>query len=133
VAIWGGTANRPLLDILTGLPFHPRHLAELWAAFVGKRPWLIIPLALLTTVTLVVIITLWKRQGWRAVALLVGAPLAYLVPMATAWPFRYDVIRFSIPAMPYLIAFGVCAVVPIWNHVARKRGGTPPDTQAQSS
>jgi hypothetical protein len=124
---WGGTTNRPLMDILTGLPFHPRHLAELWDTFIGKRPWLILPLALLIAAIVAVTIHLWRRRGWRSVALLVGTPLAYLVPMATAWPFRYDVIRFSIPAMPYLMAFGVYAVVLVRNWMLRELATMPLD------
>jgi hypothetical protein len=47
--------------------------------------------------------------------------------MATAWPFRYDVIRFSIPAMPYLMAFGVYAVVLVRNWMLRELATMPLD------
>jgi len=32
------------------------------------------------------------------------APLSYLGPMALSWPFRDDVIRFSLPVIPFGIA-----------------------------
>ncbi len=110
VGLWGGTAQRPLIDILTGLPFHPRHVAELADYFIARRPWLVVPLILILAATIIVVVSLWRHQGWRAVALLVGTPLAYIVPMMTAWPFRYDVIRFSLPALPYLLACCIYAV-----------------------
>jgi hypothetical protein len=96
------TGGRPLIDRLRNLPFHPRHLLDLWNYFIGRRPWLIIPLALAALAGLIALIDLWRVRGWRAVALLIGVPLAYLGPMATAWPFREDVIRFTMPALPYL-------------------------------
>ena len=98
------------LGFLRNLPYHPRHVMELINYFIGRRPWLLAPLVLAGLAGLYTLITLWRRRGWRAVALLIGSPLAYIGPMATAWPFRDDVIRFSLPALPFFIVAGVYAV-----------------------
>jgi hypothetical protein len=102
--------GRPLSTILTTLPFHPRHIVELFDYYIGRRPWVSIPLVVVAALLILTTIAIWKRRGWKAVALLIGVPLSYLGVMSTAWPFRDDVIRFSIPAMPYLIAIVVYAL-----------------------
>ena len=101
---------RPLIDRLRNLPFHPRHLVELWTYLIGRRPWLIVPLALAALAGMATLIDLGRARGWRTVALLSGAPLVYLGLMATAWPFRDDPIRFAMPALPYLLTALVYAV-----------------------
>ncbi len=107
VGAWGSTLHRPLSDIIAALPFHPRHLVELWQRYVVPRPWLAAPVIGGAMGGLAVVLVLWRRQGWSAAALLGGTALAYLGPLATAWPFRDDVIRFSLPALPYLVILTV--------------------------
>jgi hypothetical protein len=111
-AIWNGTLNRPLSDIIGSLPFHPKHIAELMAYFLDRRPWLLIPIVLALAIGVWVTVILWRRHGWRAVALLIAAPLAYLGPMILAWPFRYDVFRFSMLTFPF--ALTITAFIGWW-------------------
>ncbi len=123
VRFWGSTLHRPLSDIIASSPFHPKHLLELADYLLGPRPWLVLPLGLLVVIAVFVIIHLWKERGWRAVALLIVAPLAYQIPMMLAWPFRYDVIRFTIPSMPFALILGFWAAWRAWDYFAGRLPG----------
>lgn len=114
---WGGTTSRPLRDILTNLPFHPRNIVETLVYFIGRRPWLIAPLLVGVGIISGVVVIMWRRRGWQTVALLIGAPLAYLAPMLTAFNFREDVIRFLLPAAPMLLIVGVYMLAWLWARV----------------
>ncbi len=117
-----GTWNRSLVDILTTLPFHPVHLVENIWHFIARRSWLVVPSVLALVIGVYVTVRLWQRHGWKAAALLIGAPLFYLVPMATAFNFREDIIRFTMPALPMAIILAVFGVEQIWNDFAKRRG-----------
>jgi hypothetical protein len=119
VRIWGGPLQRPIMDVLRSTPYHPRHVIELLDHFLRPRPWLIVPLALAAAVSVYTLVVLWKRRGWRAVALLIGAPMVYAGAMATAWPFREDVIRFLLPAAPYFVIVAVYAGWSAWDMLKR--------------
>jgi hypothetical protein len=119
IRAWGGPLQRPILDVLRSTPYHPRHVIELLAYFLGPRPWLIAPLTLALAAGTYVLVVLWKRRGWRAVALLIAAPMAYVGSMATAWPFREDVIRFLLPAAPYFVIMAVYAAWSAWGMLKR--------------
>ncbi|MBN1122104.1 MAG: hypothetical protein JXJ17_13575 [Anaerolineae bacterium] len=119
-----GTWNRSLVDILTTLPFHPVHLVQNAWHFIERRPWLTVPSALALVVSVYVTVRLWQRHGWRAAALLIGAPLFYLIPMAAAFNFREDIIRFSMPALPMAIMLAVFGVEQLWNDISTRRGNS---------
>lgn len=106
-----------ILFMLHWLPFHPNHWAELWAYYIGRRPWLVIPLGAASLVGVYSLIALWRARGWRAVALLHGTALAYIIPMSSAWPFRDDVIRFSMPALPLAIVASTYTLWAAWSWV----------------
>lgn len=101
---------RPLSELLPTLPFSPHNIMQLFNQLFGDRLWLLIPVILAVAAMIAVCIMLWKRQGWQSVCLLIVLPMSYLLPMSLAWPFREDPIRFSIPAMPFLIAASIYAV-----------------------
>lgn len=121
VRIWGGPFQRPILDVLRSTPYHPRHVIEVLAYFLGSRPWLLVPLTLASAAGVYALVVLWKRRGWRAVALLIAAPMAYVGSMATAWPFREDVIRFLLPAAPYFVIVVVYATRSAWEKLRAHR------------
>jgi hypothetical protein len=112
---FGSGAARPLIDRLRFLPFHPRHIGELLDYFLGSRPWLIIPLVAVILIGLAATILLWRKRGWHSVALLIGAPLSYIGLMATAWPFREDVVRFSMLCYPFLIILTCYTFFYLWD------------------
>lgn len=115
----------PNLPLWARFPFDPGSLAELTQYHLGRRPWIMLPLAALGAAGLWTVISLWKTRGWQAVALLIGVPLAYMVPMALAWPFRADVIRFSIPAFPFGLIVLVYVLSLIWEGAVRLRQPAP--------
>jgi hypothetical protein len=117
-----GTWNRSLVDILTTLPFHPAHLVQNAWHFIARRPWLAVPSVLALVIGGYVTVRLWQRHGWKTAALLIGAPLFYLIPMATSFNFREDIIRFSMPALPMAIILAVFGVEQIWNDLTKRRG-----------
>lgn len=104
-----GAFRRPLADLLTTLPFDPVNPLSQVAYFVGRRPWLLVPLIAGLAAGAVVLIALWRERGWRAVALLAGAPLAYQLPIMATDVFREDAIRLSMPSLPGLIIAAVYA------------------------
>jgi hypothetical protein len=108
----GNLSEQSLDYILRNLPFSPSQLIELWDYTIGRRGWLIIPLGLALIVSVYAVVMLWQRRGWRAVALLIGPPAAYLGLMAMSWPFRLDMVRFSMPAYPYVI---IACVYAVWS------------------
>jgi hypothetical protein len=110
----GHGLERVLWMLRYNLPFHPRNWADLWAHHIARRMWLLIPLSAFLAFGLAAMLALWRRRGWQAAALLFGSPLVYLIPMTAAWPFRADVIRFSLPALPFLIIIGIYALAIIW-------------------
>jgi len=114
ISVYSDNWAHTLWMLRYNLPFHPRHWLELWQYHVARRMWVLIPFAGFLALGLAAIAALWRRRGWRAMMLLFGAPLAYLIPMSAAWPFRDDVIRFSLPALPFLIIIGVAAPAVIW-------------------
>jgi hypothetical protein len=120
---WGGTLARPLSDIIRSLPFNPRNLVELGQYYVGRRPWLALPLALLVAVGVYVVVALWRRRGREAVALLVGVPLAYLLPLTLAWPFRDAILRLSSPTFPFVVTVCVYAACLAWDRLGPSRQG----------
>jgi predicted permease len=71
--------------------------------FIGRRPWLLVPLIAGLAVGAVMLIALWRKRGWQTVALLLGAPLAYQLPIMATDVFREDAIRLSMPLIPGLI------------------------------
>lgn len=109
---WGGTLHRPLSDLLTHLPVNPRpaNILSSVTHFVNSRFWLVIPLGLILAVGGYAMYHLRRQHGWQAVWLLVGLPLAYLLPMLSAYVFRDDIIRFSMPVAPLLLIAAVFAV-----------------------
>jgi len=98
------SSDTTVSEVLTTLPFHPKHLLDLWALQIAPHPVVIIGLLVISAAVVMSTVSLWKRRGWKEAALLVGAPLSYLLPMLTAWPVVLDPIRFSLPAIPFLIA-----------------------------
>lgn len=110
LAAWGGTLNRPITDILRNLPFSRENLSVLWKLTIGMRPWLIVPLILALIALVHVVLLCWKQHGWQRAALLTGPPLSYLGLMMTTGPFRYDVLRFLVPVIPFTIIMGVLTV-----------------------
>jgi hypothetical protein len=113
--------GRPLSTVLETLPFHPKNIMELGQNFIGSRPWLIIPLLILIVVLVVATIAVWKRRGWREAALLIGTPVAYLLPMSAAWPFRHDVIRFSLPVAPFILIVGMNVMWLMWEWISKRK------------
>ncbi len=110
IGAWGGTTRRPLVNILTNLPFDPRHFMGMIEYFAERRPWLLALLALVLAAGAYASIMLWRQRGWRVCALLIAAPLAYLLPMLTAFNFRQDPIRFGMPTVPMFLIAGTYAV-----------------------
>lgn len=111
---WGGTLYRPLSDIIRVLPFNPAQINTLFEYYLGRRPWLLIPLLGLIAVALYILVVLQRKYGWHSVTLLLGVPLAYLGPMAFTWPFRQAILRFSMPIYPFVIIVCVYAGWQIW-------------------
>jgi hypothetical protein len=107
---WGGTLDRPLADILSSLPFSRDNLVILWNYTIGRNLWLAVPLVLMLIAGAHVVRMLWVRQGWKPVALLIGAPLSYLGPMVATESFRYDIARFMLPVVPFMVIACVLAV-----------------------
>jgi hypothetical protein len=103
--------HRSFSEIINSLPFQPANLLIFVERYIGARPWLLIPVVLGAACAALVVIVLWRRSGWKAVALFVVAPLSYLGPIVLSWPFRDDVIRFSLPAIPFGIGIAVVAAV----------------------
>jgi hypothetical protein len=101
--------RRPVAEIINSLPFQPANLILFVERYIGSRPWLLIPVFIVVACTIMVVAVLWRRSGWKAVALFVVAPLSYLVPISLSWPFRDDVIRFSLPVIPFAIGISVMA------------------------
>jgi 4-amino-4-deoxy-L-arabinose transferase-like glycosyltransferase len=99
----GGTLGRPLSNLLASLPFHPRHLVDNLNYHLGRRPWLVIVALLSLAIGLYIIWRIRRKQGNRVLALVVGAPMAYLLPMMMTSPFRDDPIRFMMPVQAFLI------------------------------
>jgi hypothetical protein len=116
--------GRDLETVLETLPFHPKNIVELGQNFIGNRPWLLLPLLILVTVLVVATVAVWKRRGWREAALLIGTPVAYLIPMSAAWPFREDIIRFSIPVIPFILIVGIYVARLVWEAVAKRKHST---------
>jgi hypothetical protein len=110
LAAWGGTLNRPITDILRNLPFSRENLSVLWHLTIGMRPWLVVPLTLALIVIVHAALLCWKEHGWQRAALLTGPPLFYLGFMMTTGPFRYDVLRFLVPVIPFMIIMGALIV-----------------------
>ena len=104
----GGTLRRPLSDMLQSLPadISPANVFGTLAYFLSERTWLIAPLAIALAGGAFAFLSLKRRCGWRAVYVLLGVPLAYLLPMLTTSNFRDDVIRFSMPGPPALLVAG---------------------------
>lgn len=102
---FGGTLRRPFPDILARFPASPslENIGGAIMHFVGRRPWIVAPLAAAAAVGLAALVSLWRRLGWRAVLLLVAVPLAYLLPMMMMSNFATDPIRYSMPALPALL------------------------------
>lgn len=109
---WGGTLHRPLSDLLGHLPVNPRpaNILSSVTHFLNSRAWLVIPLVMALAIGGYAVYHLRRRLGWQAVLLLVGLPLAYLLPMLSAYAFREDIIRFSMPVAPLLLIAAVFAV-----------------------
>jgi len=127
-----GGVEQSLDYVLHNLPFSPARLIELWNYTIGRRGWLIAPLGLVLLVSVYAVVTLWRRRGWRAVALLFGPPAAYLGLMAMSWPFRLDMVRFSMPAYPYVIIACIYAVWSLGKLLQRHRQYPPSLPQNES-
>ncbi|MCC6904872.1 MAG: hypothetical protein IT326_03450 [Anaerolineae bacterium] len=122
------------VTLLDRMPFSPRELLGLWDYFVVRRPWVLIPLALAAAAVLFTVWMLWRERGWRAVALGIAVPVAYLGPIALSWPFRDDPIRFAMPSYPYLLIACLYAVrafsdILIRRGVRVKTPPTPPQSE----
>jgi hypothetical protein len=118
IANYGGTLYRPLADMGASSPFRPDHVLDNLAYFIERRPWLMVPLAAALATGGAMLVVLWRQRGWKVVMLLLAAPLTYLVPLATSWNFRDDIVRFSMPALPPLLIVGVYACLRIWDAVS---------------
>ena len=103
----GGLTSRPLNDIIESLPFRPENIIETLGYVFGRRPWIAVPVLIVLIATGVAIVLLRRRHGGAVAAILAGTPLAYLLPMAFTGPFSEDILRFSIPAMPFLTILGI--------------------------
>nr|MBN1228746.1 hypothetical protein [Anaerolineae bacterium] len=119
ISAYGGTFRRPLPDLLKTTVFHPRHIWENITHLVIGRVWLVFLLMALLVVGVFVMVFFWRHYGWRIFLLLVGVPLVYIVPMASAWNFRDDVVRLLLPVMPMLLIVGVIAGVESWLAASR--------------
>ena len=129
----GSLSEQSLDYVLHNLPFSPAQLVELWNYTIGRRGWLVVPLGLVLLVSVYAIVMLWRRRGWRAVALLIGPPAAYLGLMTMSWPFRLDMVRFSMPAYPYVIIACIYAVWSVGKLLqGRHRQYPPPLPQNES-
>ncbi len=113
----GHGLERTLWMLRYNLPFHPQYWVDLWAHHIARRMWLLVPLSAFLAFGLYATVALRRRRGWQAVAVLFGSPLAYLIPMTAAWPFRADVLRFSLPALPFLIIIGIYALGIAWQQL----------------
>lgn len=107
----GGTLLRPRGDLLGNLWFSPINVLNTFNHFIGRRPWLLVPLVLGLAAALFVVWQLRRARNRAALLLLVGAPLAYLLPMLAAYNFREDVIRFAIPILPAALIVAVYSAV----------------------
>ena len=103
----GGTLLRPRGDLLGNLWFSPANVLNTFNHFIGQRPWLLVPLVLALAAGLFVVWQLRQAHNRAALLLLIGAPLAYLLPMLAAYNFREDVIRFAIPILPAALIVAV--------------------------
>lgn len=112
MANWGGTLRRPLTDLIAYAPVRlsPASALNSVQFLVGRHAWLLLPLAGVLAITLYAVVSLKRRLGWQAVFLLLGAPLAYLLSIALTGEFLTDVVRFSMPAWPALLAAAVFTV-----------------------
>ncbi|NLH08852.1 MAG: hypothetical protein GX484_14745 [Chloroflexi bacterium] len=122
----GGTLRRPLSDMLQSLPadISPANVFGTLAYFLSERTWLIAPLAIALAGGAFAFLSLKRRCGWRAVYVLLGVPLAYLLPMLTTSNFRDDVIRFSMPGLPALLVAGVFTAGVVLEWLARRAPGS---------
>ncbi|GAB4474059.1 MAG: hypothetical protein Kow00124_13690 [Anaerolineae bacterium] len=110
-------------SMLRTLPFSPAHIVETAAYFLSERAWLIVPALAMAAAALLALIYVWRREGWQQAALLLGVPAAYLGPLLMSWPFREDVVRFSMPAIPFLIAIVCYTIWALWGEVQARRAG----------
>lgn len=92
-----------LAHVLTNLPFHPQNLVDTFGYFIGARSWLLIPLIIVAGIIAYTAYQTWREFDWQTVALLIVAPLVYLLPILMSWPFRDDPVRFIMPILPFLI------------------------------
>ncbi len=111
-------------SMLRTLPFSPTHIVETAVYFLSERAWLIAPALAMVAAALLALIYVWRREGWRQAALLLGVPAAYLGPLLMSWPFREDVVRFSMPAIPFMIAIICYTIWVLWGEVRARRAGT---------
>lgn len=115
---YGGTLRRPLETLVGGFWFSPANVLNTLTYFIGRRPWLLAPFALALVILFFVVRHLWRTRNRMALWLLVGMPLAYLLPMVAAYNFREDVIRFAIPVLPAAL------IVAVYSVFALRRGRT---------
>lgn len=113
---YGGTFRRSLADFLTNVPFYPQ---DIWAALTAlwsHAAWAFGLGALALVAVVAGLVWLLRRIDWRPLALLVVAPLTYLLPMLAAFNFHEDPIRFTMPALPSLMiaALAGAASLPRW-------------------
>lgn len=113
---YGGTFRRSPADFLTNVPYYPD---QIWASLVaawGRMPWLFVLAGLALIACGVGLVWVLRRADWRPLALLIAAPLVYLLPMMAAFNFGEDVIRFTMPALPSLMVAALLgiAVLPSW-------------------
>jgi len=114
-----------LRNILAIQPFSLGHLGETLQSVLAGRAWAL-PLAGGALAGLVIAgLLIRQRRGTARMALLIGPALAYLGPMMASYPFREDVIRFSMPAIPFLIVLGVCFLVIFGQWLASQRRRMP--------
>ena len=123
VANYGGPLDRPLQDKLLSTVFRPQHIIQNITYFIERRFWLMIPLGLGFIISILALIFIWRRLEWRGAVLLLGVPMAYLLPLSMAWNFRDDIIRFSLPVLPALIIASIYSIKQAWQALPVRRAG----------
>lgn len=124
--VWAERKGYEYMPPWERLPFGPSHLIDLFQYHVGRRPWLLIVILLGLLVVGGLTYIMWKKLGWKPLVLLIAVPLVYLLPMMATWPFRDDVIRFSMPAYPFFVIMVPYFVLLIYQRI---RQGAPEPIQ----
>ncbi len=106
VSYWG---SKSLMEYLRSLPYHPQFLADTWNYIFKLGYGVVALLGLALALNVYAVAVLWKRGGWKPVMLLAGPAVIYLGAMASTWIFQDDLLRFMMPALPFLLILGIFA------------------------